>query len=844
MRKFYSRFLFLTILFFLNQQVARSQNVYVISGIVTDTANQPVAGATIHLSGLRGGTITKNDGSFIFTTHKWSDTLQVTHTGFETLSIALNKGYTTALSLQMTHHQSLLNDVVIKVSMLDKEPGKRFMKKVIANKLLNDPDRFSSYSYKQYKRHELDVKNLDTAQTNGKGLKNLAVNIYRSTSSGNANSSILPIYFSETISNKYHNISPAIEKENILAKKKLGLQTDDVLRKLDKFNFNFNIYDNWLSIFTQTYASPLSTSAFDYYNFYFSDSSVVNGKKQYQIHFAPKGKYERAFTGSLWINDSTYSISKIDMRLSSTANLNFVHDIHYIQEYQLSLDSTTNKLEYMPARYSSIVDFETGLALLGIPVKNNAKSVRLIIDNTVVIDHIKFNEKLPDDSAIYKMNEEVTAEFEKDNSYWKQNRSDSLSQHEKDIYRMVDSLNNNKKYKFKTKIIAALGIDFLDIDNKIRIGPLTSIISSGITEGVRSRIGFWTMPGISKKLNVNAYVAYGTKDKLFKGHIGLQYIHNAAKWTKTSLSVGSDYNYPIEKNDELDEDNLLASMLRKNIPVTDIFVRNIVLKHEQYITGNLRLKASLEYKELLPIFQFSYHPIDNATNLPIDSLNRNKLPVAEGGIGLRFTKDERITIFNYSIIRLDNFNPILTANFIYGLEAGKAQFSYRKINVGIEQKLRLPPKIIFYYKFNAGKTIGTAPYLLLDVPAGNESHVDSKYLFNTMLPYEFAADEYLELHTRLDAGGMLFDKIPLLNKMGLRETLSFNMYTGSMTTANKSYNGNSQFLVTGNKPFAEAGVGVENLFHLVSINYFWRLTPGLASTAKQNGLFFGLKVVF
>jgi hypothetical protein len=192
---------------------------------------------------------------------------------------------------------------------------------------------------------------------------------------------------------------------------------------------------------------------------------------------------------------------------------------------------------------------------------------------------------------------------------------------------------------------------------------------------------------------------------------------------------------------------------------------------------------------------------------------------------------------------LDNYNPVVTFNFIYGIETGNAQFAYEKINAGLEQRLRLPPKAIFYYKLNVGKTFGTAPYLLLDVPAGNESHMDSRYLFNTMLPYEYAADQFMSLHTRLYTGGTLFDKIPLLNKMGWRERFSFNAFMGSMTDANKTYNNNAQFSVTGNKPFMETGVGIENIFHLLSLDYFWRLTPG-ALDAGKGGLFVGLKVAF
>ena len=820
------------------------QYIFIISGKVITQEKQPLQNTTVHLAGLTGGTMTKADGSFAIRTATWSDTLELTNTGFEKLKIGLKKGATANLGLQMKAKAEMLQNVLISAKMMDKEPGKRFMKKVIANKVYNNPDRFSSYSFRQYKRHELDISNLDTGKTNGRGLKNLTLNIYRSSDSSNAKSTTLPLYFSETISNNYHNLSPSIEKENILAKKTLGLETDKILRKLDKFNFNFNVYDNWFPIFSQTYASPLSNTAFDYYNFYFSDSSIVNGKKVYKIHFSPKQAFERAFTGSLWINDGTYSIRKIDMHLSKSANLNFINDIHYIQEYALSLDSTTKKYEYMPWKYTSAVDFETGAALLGIPVPSNSATVRLVVCNTSTIDHIKLNAAEPDEEAIVTMNKEATADLEKPESYWKVNRSDTLSVHEKSIYVMAESLKKNSHYKMNTKIITALGIGFWDFGNKIRIGPLTSLVSTNITEGVRSRVGFWTLPGISKKLNVNGYIAYGTRDNKIKGGLGFKYLWNQVRWSKTSILASGDYDFLLEKDDELDDDNLLTSMLRKNIPVTNIFTRSVFIKHEQLVARDFTMKASADYKELSPVFNFAYHPISKLTDLPIDSVYVNKLPVAEASVGFRYLKNERFTILNYDRIRLNTYNPVFTFDYTYGIDVGKARFSFQKINAGIKHNLRLPSKSLFYYNIDVGKTFGTAPYLLLNVPPGNESNVDSKCYFNTMLPYEFASDQYVNFHSKLYLGGLLFDKIPLLNKMGLRERFSFNMHMGSMTDANRAYNSNSHFVVTGNKPFMEAGAGIENIFHLLSIDYFWRLSNYTNSIQQKGGLFFGLKVAF
>lgn len=831
-------FFILTCFYFSNKLYAQN---YIFSGKVVDAkTREPLKNASIHLKGAAGGSISKEDGSFIFETTRWSDILQVTSVGYNNLLFNLEKKKITGLLLELDVAEQALTEVIITSEKRDKEPGKRYMKKVIANKSLNNPDRFKSYSYEQYMRHELDLSNLDSNKDYGKGLKSLVINTYRNSDPGNANSTSLPLYFAETVSNKYHNVSPNIDRENILARKTLGLETDKILWRFDKFNFNFNIYDDWLFIFNKTFASPLSNTAFNYYNFYFTDSSEVDHKKVYKIHFSPKQKYENAFSGSLWINDSTYSIKKIDMHLKKTADLNFVNDIRYKEEYRLSLDSATNKYEYMPYKYSSVVDFETGWELLGIPIPNNSQTVRVVNINTTVIGKIKINSDAPDDAAIKKMKNEQTANYEKPDTYWEQNRLDTLSQHEKSIYSMAVSLKNNHRYQWNSKVISFAGTGSWDFNNKIGLGTYSSFFSTNKTEGGRFRAGLWTMPGFNKKINLNGYIAYGTKDQKIKGGVGIKYIWNAVKWTKSSLYASNDYDYMVEQDDELDKDNLINSFFKKNIRTTRIYTKQISLRHEQYIFKGLAAKATLIYKELNPVFDFYFHPLNKKTHQPIDSIRSKVLPSAEISVGLRYTRDENTTIWNYDQIHLSTYHPVFTAKFTYGLQLGKAEFTYQKIIVGIEQKLRLPPKSLLAYKIEAGQTFGRAPFLLLNVPHGNESYVGSKYLFNTMLPYEFATDKYVSLQTRFYIGGSIFDKIPYLQKLGWRERFSFNGYLGNMTGANKKYNKHSGFSVPQNKPFLESGVGIENIFHIFSVDYYRRLSGNHKSNSPNSGIYIGV----
>ncbi|MDN3656705.1 carboxypeptidase-like regulatory domain-containing protein [Ferruginibacter paludis] len=126
----------------------QAQTPFIISGRVTDSANKALPNVTVPLAGVTGGTITNANGSFSISATRWANALELTHAGFEKLTVPLNKTQLTGLSFQLKQHVSLLDDVIIRVDAMDQEPGKRFMKKVIAAKPGNDPNRFSNYSYR------------------------------------------------------------------------------------------------------------------------------------------------------------------------------------------------------------------------------------------------------------------------------------------------------------------------------------------------------------------------------------------------------------------------------------------------------------------------------------------------------------------------------------------------------------------------------------------------------------------------------------------------------------------------------------------------------------------------
>ncbi len=828
---------------FFNAVIA--QDVYTITGRIFDsTTNKPLANVTINLKGSEYSGITRVDGTFKIVSSRWHDSLAISSVGYDEIFVPLLKEQTSNLVIKMLHKVRGLEAVVIGGA---KKSSKTFMQKVIEKKSANNPARFSSFSYLRYTRTELDVNNLDFAKSNGKGLKSMLLKTYSSLDSNAKQEKELPVYFSERLANFYHSNTPSIDRENILAKKSLGLETDDLITKTNKYYFNFNIYDDWMPVFDQTYVSPLNSNAFSYYKYFEGDTTVENGETFMLVRFSPLRTYGRTFNGSMYINTKTYVVQFVNLHLTKTANINFINDISYTQEYKNIYDSTSGKMVYLPYKFSSDVKFESGLALIGIPSKENEKSAKFIIRNTTVVDKVKLNITAGNDTLQNVIKKEQSTNWEKDDKYWTSNRPDELSKHEKNIYLMIDTLKKNKRFVHQIKFYTILGSGFWDVKEKIRFGPYSAIVSNNAIEGLRSRFGFWTLPGFNKKLNIFGYGAYGTKDKAFKGSLGIKYLWNSARWTKTTISYGSDYDLFIDQDDELDKDNIVNTLLRKNIPFTRTYAKTALIKHEQYLSEIASMTAAFVYKELTPVFDFQYRPINTATRKPYnvsDSIYAKTLPVAEGSISFKLTKNERLKFINFDAIRLNNYNPIFSSKFVYGFNFRDAHFQYQKVNLSLEQFLRLPPKSLLYYKIETGKVFGTLPYLILDIPSGNEFLVSSKYLFNTMVPYEFASDQFVALHTRLYLGGVIFDKIPFIKKLGWRERITFNSYWGSLSAANKEYNEGAKFRTLERKPFMEAGIGIENIFHFFAIEYYRRFNYLRSPGAKRDGFYAGVSLSF
>jgi len=124
----------------------------------------------------------------------------------------------------------------------------------------------------------------------------------------------------------------------------------------------------------------------------------------------------------------------------------------------------------------------------------------------------------------------------------------------------------------------------------------------------------------------------------------------------------------------------------------------------------------------------------------------------------------------------------------------------------------------------------------------------AKYRYNLLHHASFAHNLYTNVHVDLNGGGMVFNRIPYIKKLKLREMVSLKCHYGKLTDAYKpvfdlpGYYNTTKMDV----PYAEIGVGVSNIFKILRIEYVHQLGSKYMNKefTDKDGIFFRAEMSF
>ena len=133
-------------------------------------------------------------------------------------------------------------------------------------------------------------------------------------------------------------------------------------------------------------------------------------------------------------------------------------------------------------------------------------------------------------------------------------------------------------------------------------------------------------------------------------------------------------------------------------------------------------------------------------------------------------------------------------------------------------------------------------------------------MFSMINNLEFVNDRYASFMVEWDLSGKLLNRIPLLNRLKLREVIGFKALYGHLTSRNNPFaerNAGSDVLfempsregVTivhpmSSTPYMELNVGLHNIFKIIRIDYVRRLNYLNYPGVKKHGVRFCVELDF
>lgn len=797
-----------------------------IMGQVTDaTSGEPVPFANLIFKGTSVGATTGFDGTYsIETRNTIIDTLMITYVGYETQEIPVTKYVFQTINIQLRSSGIDLKEVEI---LPGENPAEVILRKVIANKNRNNKQNFSAYQYEVYNKVQFDINNVSEKLKERRLLKPFEfVFDYVDTSTVNGKA-YLPFFISESISDIYFQNSPRVKKEYIKATRMSGPKNESISQFFGDLYQNINVYENYIMLFEKNFVSPLANFGLGFYKYYLIDSSFIGNRWCYQIMFKPKRKQELTFTGELWINDTSWAVKSVKMRITHDANINFINNISVQQDYE-----KVNDQYWMITRDYLIIDFNV--------IENTKKTLGMFGHKTSLYKDFVFDQPKPDDFYNTPLNVYVEENsFEKDREFWIESRHESLTNREQAIYDMVDSI--KKLPVFRTWVDAFyLFTNGYLIWGPIELGPLYKSVSFNPVEGMRLRLGARTSNSFSKTLLLSGHLAYGTKDERFKYGMSALYMISKNPRRSLFLSYSNDLEQLGQSLNAFSVDNIFASFLRRNPPDKLSLAKETMLTYEhEWFTG-FSNKLNLIHRKI-QAYEAADFVIFN-DNVPVE---KKTITTSEIRLDFRFAYNEKFVMGQFERISLGTVYPVLEVQYGFGIPGLlNADYRYQRLQLGLKQWFNIGSFGWSKYIIEAGKTWGKLPYPLLKLHPGNETFIFDEFAYNLMNYYEFVSDEYLSVYYTHHFDGLFLNKIPLMRKLNWREVAFIQGVIGGLSNENKYYSEFPDNINTLEKPYLEAGLGIENIFKIFRIDGIWRLSHLDNPDIGKFALFFSFHFSF
>ena len=855
LRRLYQRYVLFVLLAICGVPVATWGQV---KGVVTDAeTGDPLPSVNVYYEGQKHiGTVTNINGRYSLRSPLQGDSIVFSYVGYRTYKAYVKKGERKTLNVKLNDRGRELTELVVKpkrrrYSRKD-NPAVALMRKVIAAKDSNDLRENDYYRYDKYQRITFGFNNITQEFMDSGFLRKYPVFLKQVEYCPQTQTNILPLTYNETSSEHIYRKQPEAERDFVRGTNSEGLNQlfatgDIVTTVLQRFFTDVNIYDNSINLLERYFTSPLSsTHAISFYQYYIMDTLMVDGDKCIELTFLPQNPQDFGFSGRLWVlDDGSYRVKRCLVNLPVRSSVNFISNLVIEQDFA-TLPNGQRVLvkDNMIAEMGALKKFHN-----------------MLVRRTTTYSGFDFS-PIPDERFEQREQPREGVPEIKDEEFWAEHRTDTLSRSEARMSTMVEDMTKKKGFGWIIWIVRAFVENYVETSpagkkNYVDFGPVNTVVSSNFIDNIRLRASAQTTANLNPHLFLKGYVAYGVRDSKWKyeGEVEYSFIkkqYSPEEFPKNSIAISTRYDVmaPSDALLPTDKDNVFASFKTQTIDQMSYF-RQYNVRYEYEFDSHFRITAQLRHLTQTPTGSLFYRTT-GGTDVP-------DLTQCEATLSLRYAPGEQVVVTKQRRHPVNHNYPIYTLMHTTGFKdvlGGDYASNYTELSVWKRFWLNSWGRIDVYGR--AGAQWNKVPFPLLITPAANNSYIIQREMFNMINNMEFMSDRFVSLSVQWDLSGKLFNRIPLLKHLKWREVIGFKTLYGDLTDKNNPYkqapgsdlflfpsrNGAPTSFAMGKTPYMELNVGVHNIFKFLRVDYVRRLNYLGLPNVKKNGVRFVLQFDF
>jgi hypothetical protein len=752
----------------------RAQETIVVGEVYDANTGEPLSNVNIYLQGTQEGTTTNAEGMFLLREElERARTMVVSAVGYHTERFTIEPHTQSGIDIALREKVGTLAEVFV---VPNENPALALMEKVRARRAANRRMVAEDAATGSTALYVSDIQS-----------RNLKRNLWKSLQSGmiqqEDSSYLVPLYWRQ-------QTTDTVREEATL------LTVTDYQLLLGQIPSTFDFYANSMPFLSTSMLSPLAASGNTYYTYFLVDSVWVGEEKRYQVRFKTKNPFYATFNGEMMIDSATCALRSIEVKMPAQTSINYLKGLSVRQTF-----TADNQLR--DEQVNMLMDFAVKA-----PLGNDTTHIfpTLLLTRGTKLQH---EEDTPQNYAP---------------------EQDDM------ILPALDSLNNTPLFKTAKLLAYVVQTGCIPTSKYVEIGKVHHVFKLSKFEGLRVGIPLRTTDDLWKNVCLEAMVAYGMGDRAWKGFGQINVALPTERRHTMFVRYADEYMYAdVDDFSEYLRENIVFN---KQINIVTRLMQSLTFNPDYYYnTMSRRREARLQFSDewnsyletqaYVKLGRMGYgEPTSRYNAQPSFSYSTI-------GASARISFNERKVDTYFERRHIYNHLPVIYLGAELGSYRMDDMSSYRmygNLQLMVRHDVDLGMGGELDYLVQAGLVFGRVPYPLLYHFAGNQTHTFEPHRFSLMNNYQYAADQYVALQAHWNGKGVLFNLIPGVRYLRLRELVELKMAYGGLRQDHQQVlafpttqtgHGTMRAMQV---PYVEMGVGIGNILRIGEVYGVFRLT--------------------